>query len=93
MLALKQNGFFFSLVEIYQLIVLFGKFSQYKSSRQTHKGTEGETNVVDRVALCSDRNNNMCIKFMIRHTRRPEVNCCQTDDFLNMKCLKKSRIK
>ncbi|XP_052171977.1 DNA-directed RNA polymerase III subunit 2 isoform X1 [Diospyros lotus] len=47
--------------------------SQYKPSRQTYKGPEGETAVVDRVALCSDKNNNLCIKFMIRHTRRPEV--------------------
>ncbi|PIN14066.1 RNA polymerase III, second largest subunit [Handroanthus impetiginosus] len=47
--------------------------SAYKPSRQTYKGPEGETAVVDRVALCSDRNNNLCIKFMIRHTRRPEV--------------------
>ncbi|XP_011085923.1 DNA-directed RNA polymerase III subunit 2 [Sesamum indicum] len=47
--------------------------SAYKPSRQTYKGPDGETPVVDRVALCSDRNNNLCIKFMIRHTRRPEL--------------------
>lgn len=47
--------------------------SSYKPSRQTYKGPEGETAVVDRVALCSDKNNNLCIKFMIRHTRRPEI--------------------
>ncbi|KAL2514716.1 nuclear RNA polymerase C2 [Forsythia ovata] len=47
--------------------------SAYKPSRQTYKGPEGETAVVDRVSLCSDKNNNLCIKFMIRHTRRPEV--------------------
>lgn len=46
---------------------------RYMSSKQTYKGPEGETSVVDRVALCSDKNNNLCIKFMIRHTRRPEV--------------------
>ncbi|KAK6119181.1 hypothetical protein DH2020_047075 [Rehmannia glutinosa] len=45
----------------------------YTSSKQTYKGPEGETPVVDRVVLSSDRNNNLCIKFMIRHTRRPEV--------------------
>ncbi|XP_059652045.1 DNA-directed RNA polymerase III subunit 2 [Cornus florida] len=45
----------------------------YKQSRQIYKGPEGEAAVVDRVALCSDKNNNLCIKFMIRHTRRPEV--------------------
>ncbi|XP_057798237.1 DNA-directed RNA polymerase III subunit 2-like isoform X2 [Salvia miltiorrhiza] len=49
------------------------KESQYKSSKQTYKGPEGETPVVDRVALCSDKDSNLCIKFMIRHTRRPEV--------------------
>lgn len=48
-------------------------FSDYKPSRQTFKGTEGESCVVDRVTLCSDKNNNLSIKFMIRHTRRPEV--------------------
>ncbi|XP_075087031.1 DNA-directed RNA polymerase III subunit 2 [Nicotiana tabacum] len=47
--------------------------SAYKPSRQTYKGPEGETPVVDRVALHSDKNNNLCIKFMIRHTRRPEI--------------------
>lgn len=47
--------------------------SAYKPSRQTYKGPEGETPVVDRVSLFSDKNNNLCIKFMIRHTRRPEV--------------------
>lgn len=47
--------------------------SFYKPSRQTYKGPEGETAVVDRVALTTDKNNNLCIKFMIRHTRRPEV--------------------
>ncbi|XP_010242622.1 PREDICTED: DNA-directed RNA polymerase III subunit 2 isoform X2 [Nelumbo nucifera] len=47
--------------------------SAYKSTRQTYKGPQGETAVVDRVALCSDKDNNLCIKFLIRHTRRPEV--------------------
>ncbi|KAK4483573.1 hypothetical protein RD792_010772 [Penstemon davidsonii] len=47
--------------------------SAYTHSKQTYKGPEGETPVVDRVSLCSDRDNNICIKFMIRHTRRPEV--------------------
>ncbi|KAG6400582.1 hypothetical protein SASPL_137423 [Salvia splendens] len=49
------------------------KDSQYKSSKQTYKGTEGDTAVVDRVALCTDKNSNLCIKYMIRSTRRPEV--------------------
>ncbi|KAM3288835.1 hypothetical protein P3S67_022265 [Capsicum chacoense] len=47
--------------------------SAYKPSRQTYKGPEGETAVIDRVALYSDRNNNLSVKFMIRHTRRPEI--------------------
>lgn len=50
--------------------------SKYRTSKQTYKGAEGETPVVDRVALCSDRRNNLCVKFMIRHTRRPEVRVC-----------------
>ncbi|XP_023756456.1 DNA-directed RNA polymerase III subunit 2-like [Lactuca sativa] len=41
--------------------------------RQTYKGAEGEAAVVDRVALCSDQRGNLCVKFMVRHTRRPEV--------------------
>ncbi|PHT43439.1 DNA-directed RNA polymerase III subunit RPC2 [Capsicum baccatum] len=47
--------------------------SAYKPSRQTYKGPEVETAVIDRVVLYSDRNNNLSIKFMIRHTRRPEI--------------------
>ncbi|XP_061343132.1 DNA-directed RNA polymerase III subunit 2 [Gastrolobium bilobum] len=43
----------------------------YRNNYQTFKGHGGE--VVDRVVLCSDKNNNMCIKFIIRHTRRPEL--------------------
>ncbi|KAJ4720430.1 DNA-directed RNA polymerase subunit beta [Melia azedarach] len=46
---------------------------KYRSTRQTYKGPEGETCAVDRVALCSDKNGDLCIKFIIRHTRRPEV--------------------
>ncbi|GFQ07093.1 DNA-directed RNA polymerase iii subunit rpc2 [Phtheirospermum japonicum] len=48
--------------------------SAYNDTPQKYNGAKGETAaVVDRVALSSDRNNNLCIKFMIRHTRRPEV--------------------
>ena len=47
--------------------------SDYKPAYQTFKGPEGESCVVDKVALYSDKNNNLCIKFLIRHTRRPEV--------------------
>ncbi|XP_061953500.1 DNA-directed RNA polymerase III subunit 2 [Populus nigra] len=46
---------------------------KYRPCAQIFKGTEGESCVVDRVALCSDKNNNLCIKYKIRHTRRPEV--------------------
>ncbi|KAI3920228.1 hypothetical protein MKX01_017885 [Papaver californicum] len=38
-----------------------------------YKGNNGETGVIDRVALFSDINNNLCIKFQIRHTRIPEI--------------------
>ncbi|KAF4400699.1 hypothetical protein G4B88_001254 [Cannabis sativa] len=47
--------------------------SDYKPAYQTFKGPEGESCVVDKVALYSDKNNNLCIKFIIRHTRRPEL--------------------
>ncbi|CAA7013057.1 unnamed protein product [Microthlaspi erraticum] len=47
--------------------------SQYRPAREYFKGPEGETQVVDRVALCSDRNGHLCIKYIIRHTRRPEL--------------------
>ncbi|KAJ0673257.1 putative DNA-directed RNA polymerase [Helianthus annuus] len=40
---------------------------------ETYKGAEGEPAVVDRLALCSDKKQNLIVKFMIRHTRRPEV--------------------
>ncbi|KAK7363984.1 hypothetical protein VNO80_12283 [Phaseolus coccineus] len=45
--------------------------SAYRSNSQSFKGHGGE--VVDRVVLCSDKDKNMCIKFLIRHTRRPEL--------------------
>ncbi|KAK7262597.1 hypothetical protein RJT34_30172 [Clitoria ternatea] len=45
--------------------------SAYRPNIQTFKGHGGE--VVDRVVLSSDKNNNTCIKFLIRHTRRPEL--------------------
>lgn len=36
--------------------------------------------MVDKVALFSDNRNNLCVKSLIRHTRRPEVieslSCC-----------------
>ncbi|KAK3187779.1 hypothetical protein Dsin_027340 [Dipteronia sinensis] len=46
---------------------------RYRSAKSTYKGPEGETCVVDRVALCSDNDSNRRIKFIIRQTRRPEV--------------------
>ncbi|KAF3434232.1 hypothetical protein FNV43_RR25335 [Rhamnella rubrinervis] len=47
--------------------------SEYKFTPQTFKGAIGESSVVDKVALYSDKNNNLCVKFLIRQTRRPEV--------------------
>ncbi|KAL0874160.1 hypothetical protein Bca101_023865 [Brassica carinata] len=47
--------------------------SQYRPAREYYKGPEGETQVVERVAFCSDKNSNLCIKYKIRHTRRPEL--------------------
>ncbi|XP_058110216.1 DNA-directed RNA polymerase III subunit 2 isoform X2 [Magnolia sinica] len=47
--------------------------SAYKFTPQKYKGPQGETTVVDRVALCSDVHHNLCIKFILRQTRRPEV--------------------
>lgn len=47
--------------------------SAYKPSIQTYKGPRGETAVVDRVSLFSDKDNHLCFKFIIRHTRRPEL--------------------
>lgn len=49
------------------------KEGEYNRNAQTYKGTEGETAVVDRVALFSDKDSKLCIKFLIRNTRRPEV--------------------
>ncbi|XP_031376042.1 DNA-directed RNA polymerase III subunit 2 isoform X1 [Punica granatum] len=46
----------------------------YRPNREIYKGAGGgEPCVVDRVTLCSDKNNNLSIKFIIRQTRRPEV--------------------
>ncbi|KAG4989175.1 hypothetical protein JHK82_031506 [Glycine max] len=45
--------------------------SAYRSNAQSFNDNGGE--VVDRVVLCSDKDNNMCIKFLIRHTRMPEI--------------------
>ncbi|GAV62441.1 RNA_pol_Rpb2_6 domain-containing protein/RNA_pol_Rpb2_2 domain-containing protein/RNA_pol_Rpb2_1 domain-containing protein/RNA_pol_Rpb2_3 domain-containing protein/RNA_pol_Rpb2_4 domain-containing protein/RNA_pol_Rpb2_5 domain-containing protein, partial [Cephalotus follicularis] len=46
---------------------------KFRSTRQTYKGPEGEFCVVDRVAISNDKSSQMCIKFIFRHTRRPEV--------------------
>ena len=48
-------------------------YSDYKPTPAVYKCPDGEINVIDRVMLCSDINNKMCIKFLMRHTRRPEV--------------------
>ncbi|CAF2142177.1 unnamed protein product [Brassica napus] len=47
--------------------------TQYRPAREYFKGLEGETQGVERVALCSHKNGNLCIKYNIRHTRRPEL--------------------
>ncbi|WVZ78285.1 hypothetical protein U9M48_026024 [Paspalum notatum var. saurae] len=47
--------------------------TEYVTSPVTYKGIDGETTVVDRVMLCSDTNDKLSIKCIIRHTRRPEV--------------------
>ncbi|KAF3789669.1 DNA-directed RNA polymerase III subunit 2 [Nymphaea thermarum] len=47
--------------------------SAYKQSGLSYKGPLGETAVVDKVQLSTDNNNNLCIKFLFRHTRRPEL--------------------
>ncbi|XP_038970823.1 DNA-directed RNA polymerase III subunit 2 isoform X1 [Phoenix dactylifera] len=45
----------------------------YKEAPSKYKGPEGETTVIDRVILSSDTNDKLSIKFIVRHTRRPEV--------------------
>ncbi|GLJ24758.1 hypothetical protein SUGI_0473260 [Cryptomeria japonica] len=47
--------------------------SAYKSTRQTYKGPPGESGVVDKVLLTSNEEKTLTIKFLFRHTRRPEV--------------------
>ncbi|KAM0935649.1 putative DNA-directed RNA polymerase [Dioscorea sansibarensis] len=45
----------------------------YRPANTTYKGPEGETTVIDRVLLSSDPSGKLCIKFIVRHTRRPEL--------------------
>ncbi|KAL5712792.1 DNA-directed RNA polymerase [Ranunculus cassubicifolius] len=45
----------------------------YRRTVQTYKGAKGESGVVDRVALFSDKDDSACFKFIIRETRRPEL--------------------
>ncbi|KAK7256943.1 hypothetical protein RIF29_30558 [Crotalaria pallida] len=48
--------------------------SAYRYTSQSFKpGVVHGGEVIDRVTLCSDKDNNMCIKFLVRHTRRPEL--------------------
>ncbi|XP_074296012.1 DNA-directed RNA polymerase III subunit 2-like isoform X2 [Silene latifolia] len=44
-----------------------------RPSAVRHGGFDGDTAVVDRAALFSDRNGNMWINLVLRQTRRPEV--------------------
>ncbi|XP_058743798.1 DNA-directed RNA polymerase III subunit 2-like [Vicia villosa] len=46
--------------------------SAYRSSNSTFNKCHGGE-VVDRVVLCNDKDSNMCIKLLVRHTRRPEL--------------------
>lgn len=70
--SLNFNLLVFSfLASLFLTCILISR--KYRPCAQIFKGTEGESCVVDRVALCSDKNNNLCIKYKIRHTRRPEV--------------------
>lgn len=70
--SLNFNLVVFSfLASLFLTCILISR--KYRPCAQIFKGTEGESCVVDRVALCSDKNNNLCIKYKIRHTRRPEV--------------------
>jgi DNA-directed RNA polymerase III subunit RPC2 len=50
-------------------------YSAYQSSFSAFKKCHGGE-VVDRVVLCNDKDSNMCIKILARHTRRPEVKFC-----------------
>ncbi|XP_058743797.1 DNA-directed RNA polymerase III subunit 2-like [Vicia villosa] len=46
--------------------------SAYRSSHSSFSKCHGGE-VVDRVVLCNDKDSNMCIKLLVRHTRRPEL--------------------
>uniref|UniRef100_A0A452XH11 DNA-directed RNA polymerase n=1 Tax=Aegilops tauschii subsp. strangulata TaxID=200361 RepID=A0A452XH11_AEGTS len=54
-------------------MILQTVLSDYKDSPAVYRGDDDETTVVDRVILSSDTNDQLTIKCMIRHTRRPEV--------------------
>ncbi|KAJ4779813.1 DNA-directed RNA polymerase subunit beta [Rhynchospora pubera] len=49
------------------------KDGRFRDTSAFFKGVEGETTVIDRVILYKDNNEKMPIKFIIRHTRRPEL--------------------
>lgn len=49
------------------------KDKDYFDTTSKYKGPEGEITVVDRVILCSDTDDKLCIKCIVRHSRRPEV--------------------
>ncbi|KAL2900223.1 DNA-directed RNA polymerase III subunit 2 [Bienertia sinuspersici] len=50
-------------------------FSEYRPSPLKHSGLGGDNVVIDQAALFSNKNSSLCINFMIRQTRRPEVTC------------------
>lgn len=47
--------------------------NDFAPSNVSYKGPEGETTVVDRVTLYTNKDGKMCIKFIIRQVRRPEI--------------------
>lgn len=70
MVKLVVNRFFFMFFLNGFLIC-----SAYRSSHSSFSKCHGGE-VVDRVVLCNDKDSNMCIKLLVRHTRRPEVKFC-----------------
>lgn len=77
--------FLINYLSIFFFISCGGKRA-YKDTPAFFKGVEGETTVIDRVIIYKDNNEKMPIKFIIRHTRRPEVSVFLTSILL---CLSK----
>jgi len=61
-----------SVLRRFFFLNVFFLSSAYRPTEQKfNKSLEGE--VVDKVVLYNDKDSNMCIKILTRHTRRPEV--------------------